>query len=206
VGAQPEPPLVVKIGGSLAKSGRLRGVLDVIAAAKRPVVVVPGGGAFADAVRDQQRALGLGDAVAHRIAMLAMHQTAEIIVALNNCFAAADSIAAVHASLGRGHTPVWLPLPMMEDDEAISADWSTTSDSLAARLAELLGGAPLALLKSVDVDPAASAEDLARDGIVDAAFPGHVARSGIQWRIYGPSDDQALGDALAVEAAATANY
>ncbi len=45
-------PLVVKIGGSLEKSGRLGSVLSLIARATRPVVIVPGGGIFADAVRE----------------------------------------------------------------------------------------------------------------------------------------------------------
>lgn len=202
--AQSEPPLVVKVGGSLAKSGRLNGALDAIAAARRPVVVVPGGGAFADCVRDQQRALGLNDVAAHRIAMLAMHQMAEVIIALDKSFATASSIDAINSLLRAHRTPVWLPLPMMDDDATIVADWSTTSDSLAARLAELLGAAPLALLKSVDA-PTASAQELARAGAVDAAFPGHVARSGVQWRIYGPADDQAFRAALVSESASAAN-
>ena len=43
-----------------------------------------------------------------------------------------------------------------------------------------------------DVAPGTTAEELARDGIVDEAFPGIVARSKLDWRIFGPSDDAAL--------------
>ena len=59
-------PAVVKLGGSVVRGGTLKGWLDVIADAKRPVVLVPGGGALADEVRDCQRQLGFGDVTAHR--------------------------------------------------------------------------------------------------------------------------------------------
>jgi aspartokinase-like uncharacterized kinase len=53
--------LVIKIGGSLAETGRLKDVLALVTEAKRPVVVVPGGGGFAQKVRDLQNALRFED-------------------------------------------------------------------------------------------------------------------------------------------------
>ena len=49
--------IVVKIGGSLGKADALRSWLAVLARGKGRVVVVPGGGAFADGVREEQRRL-----------------------------------------------------------------------------------------------------------------------------------------------------
>ena len=185
-------PLVIKVGGSLAETGRLKDALATICDAGRPVVVVPGGGSFVDKVRDLQHAVRFNDAAAHRLAMLGMHQMAEIFVALEPRLRVSDSVAEVGQILARGETPVWVPLPTLDKDDKIPADWSVTSDSIAARLAELLGGAPLALLKSIDVEPAEAAVDLARDGVVDATFPGLVARARLDWRIFGPSDDAAF--------------
>ena len=74
--AAPTGLAVIKIGGSVIRSSKLNGWLDVIAAAARPVVVVPGGGALADEVRAAQAALGFGDRAAHRMALLAMDQLA----------------------------------------------------------------------------------------------------------------------------------
>ncbi|MBR2536084.1 MAG: uridylate kinase [Hyphomicrobium sp.] len=189
-------PLVVKVGGSLAESGRLASALTDIADARRRVVVVAGGGAFADKVRDLQHALNFNDATAHRLAMLGMHQMAEVFVS-NARFSMAESIDAIADVLQAGAIPVWVPLPTLERDASIPADWSITSDGIAARLAELLGGAPLALLKSCDVPPGRDAVALAAEGIVDAAFPGIVARANLDWRVFGPHDNSAFKALLA---------
>jgi aspartokinase-like uncharacterized kinase len=200
-------PLVVKAGGSLAETGlaetglaetgRLVSVLSLIANAKRPVVVVPGGGAFADKVREQQHGLHFDDATAHRLAMRAMHQMAEVFVTMSDRLRITDSITGIGDVLRSGLIPVWVPLPELEGDASIPADWSITSDGIAARLAELLGGAPLVLLKSVDVGRSETAQQLAEVGVVDAAFPAIVARAGLAWRIFGPADDAAFAALLA---------
>ena len=67
----------MKIGGGLlAHQGCLDVVLAVIAdvARERPLLIVPGGGPFADAVRAQDDRLGLSDEAAHWMAVLAMDQ------------------------------------------------------------------------------------------------------------------------------------
>jgi len=75
---------VVKVGGSLlADATQLDAVLDVLAAASRErrLLVVPGGGPFADAVREVDRQVRLPDAAAHWMAVLAMDQYGHVLVA-----------------------------------------------------------------------------------------------------------------------------
>lgn len=190
-------PIVVKVGGSLAETGRLKPILKLIANSKRPVVVVPGGGQFADKVRDLQNAIRFDDAAAHRLAMLGMHQMAEVYFTLEERLAPADSLDGIARVLATGLIPVWLPLQMCQDDREIPANWSISSDGLAARLAERMGGADLYLLKSIDVLGEASIAELTEAGVVDPAFHGIVARARLNWRILGPSDDAAFAALLA---------
>ncbi|MBV9002722.1 MAG: hypothetical protein JO304_26945, partial [Solirubrobacterales bacterium] len=73
------PPLVVKIGGGLLRSEGIEGLRRACAearemAALQPVLVVPGGGPFADAVRAVDGQLGLAAGVAHALALRAMDQ------------------------------------------------------------------------------------------------------------------------------------
>lgn len=189
-------PLVIKVGGSLAETGRLPDMLQKIAEAERAVIVVPGGGAFADAVRAAQASEGFDDASAHRMAMGAMHKMAEVFVSHSERLAIADGVAGIGKALARGQVPVWVPLPMLEGDRRIPEDWTITSDGIAARFAELLGGAPVVLLKSVDSPLDASAEDLAAAGIVDGVFARIVARAGLVWRVFGPSRYDAFAHLL----------
>jgi aspartokinase-like uncharacterized kinase len=189
------PPLVIKVGGSLAETGRLEAALATIKAARVPVVVVPGGGPFADSIRALQKTMNFSDAVGHRLAMLGMHQMAEFMMSVQEGLVIVERPADIFDALGRGATPVWVPLRMIADDAFVPAIWSATSDTLAARLAELLG-AKLILLKSVDVEPAASADELARRGVVDMEFPKIVARSGLSWRIFGPRDGRDFAAAI----------
>lgn len=190
------PPVVVKLGGSLAENDRVGGALDIVARAVRRVVVVPGGGPFADAVRDAQANHQFSNEAAHRMAILAMHQMAELLMDLQPRLKGADSAASMRAIWRNGEIPVWLPHKMCEDDNEIPADWSITSDGLAARLAERLRCNSLVLVKSCNAPPKASAFDLARAGIVDQVFPAIVGRSKIEWMVIGPGEEVALADLL----------
>ena len=185
-------PVVLKIGGSLLESGRLPVILSIIAGAAVPVAIVPGGGPFADAVRDQHVKLGFGMGTAHRMAMLAMQQMAEIIAEHDPCFQIAETLDAIDDFVEAGDIPIWAPWRLISQDDEVPADWTVTSDALSARLAEMLDGAPLVLLKSVDVAAGVDAEALSREGVVDPHFPVIVKRAKLRWRVLGPSEDETL--------------
>ena len=70
----PAGPTFVKLGGSYAFSTHLKDWIDAIAACPGRVVVAPGGGPFADAVRMAQAKMGFDDRAAHQMALLAMDQ------------------------------------------------------------------------------------------------------------------------------------
>ena len=72
--------VVVKLGGGvLAHADRFSAALTVIGAvaATRRILIVPGGGPFADAVREVERRIHLSDDAAHWMAILGMDQYAQ---------------------------------------------------------------------------------------------------------------------------------
>ncbi|MCH9766011.1 MAG: uridylate kinase [Alphaproteobacteria bacterium] len=180
---------VVKLGGSLIKSGDAAAHLKVVAKARVPVVLVAGGGAFADEVRRLQRTLQASDKAAHRMAILAMHQNALALADLQPELKPVETIADVRLALRSGRVPIWLPLKMCDRDRTIARDWSITSDGLAARLAERLGDCDVLVLKSRSVPATADAHALAAAGVVDPSFAEIVTRAELNWRIFGPGEE-----------------
>ncbi len=82
---------IVKLGGSLARSERLTAWLDSLAEAAGEVVVVPGGGPFAERVREMQQRWRFDDPTAHHLALLAMEQFGRMLAVLRPGLAPADS-------------------------------------------------------------------------------------------------------------------
>ena len=194
-------PLVVKLGGSVIRSGALIPWLDAIAATARPLVIVPGGGALADEVRACQSQLGFGDQAAHRMALLAMDQLAWAVAGLRPGFAVGTTEAELRAVLDRGEVAVWAPYALVAERSDLEASWRLTSDSLALWLAGQLGAARCYLIKSIERSAVQmSAGQLARDGVVDAAFPGMLRETGVPAILLGRADHTALAACLAGQA------
>ena len=191
-------PIVVKLGGSVVRSPELGPWLDAIAASPEPVVVVPGGGALADEVRACQTELGFGDANAHRMALLAMDQLAWAVAGLRRGFAVGATEAELNAALARGANAVWAPYALVSGRSDVEESWRLTSDSLALWLAARIGAERCYLSKSVARSHTRlAARQLARDGVVDQAFPGMLEATRVTAILLGRGDQQAFAEALA---------
>lgn len=132
--AADEPsPLVVKFGGSLCASPARDQWISVLRTLPWPVVIVPGGGPFADAVRAAQPKVGFDDRTGHAMAVLAMEQYALALAALHGLDLAAtrEEITMMHAS---GRPALWRPAAMVAAARDIEPAWRVTSDSLSACL------------------------------------------------------------------------
>jgi aspartokinase-like uncharacterized kinase len=195
-------PVVVKLGGSVVRSAELPAWLDVIAASPRPIVIVPGGGALADEVRAAQAELGFGDGVAHRMALLAMDQLAWAVSGLRVSFQVGDTEDALRAALIGGRVAVWAPYTLVADRGDIPESWTVTSDSLALWLASRMGAACCFVIKSIQRRRTEfGAERLARDGIVDEAFPAMLSDAKFPVFVLGRGDQAALAASLSVAGA-----
>lgn len=191
---------VTKFGGSLLGSREREALLA--AAARAGAVVVAGGGPFADAVRTEQRRLGLSDRAAHAMAILAMEQTARALADIKPSLVPCADFAAFEAARVAGRAALWLP-SAMAIAAPLPASWDVTSDSLALWLAIELGAERLVLLKSAPA-PRGGAAAWADQGFVDPAFPGLAAKFSGAIEVVGPATGAALEAALAAPAQAAA--
>lgn len=179
---------VVKLGGSTADHKEMDVWTAALAGSSLPLVIVPGGGTFADQVRDEQNRLGFSDAAAHAMAILAMDQFGHVILDRHERFSAARSPEEIEHVLEEGKIPVWMPSAMAIPASDIPASWDITSDSLAAWLTGKLAAQTLLLVKQsrafTEHDRVA---DLMARGIVDAHFAAMLP-AGVDLLIAGPHD------------------
>ena len=179
---------VVKLGGSLARSPRLQGWLTALAEyGKGRVIIVPGGGPFADLVREEQARAGFTDNAAHRMAILAMEQFGFMLEGLHENLCSAATEEELRAALANGRVPIWLAYPMIIRDATLPQDWSVTADSLALWLAIYLKAEVLLLVKSAALQVAqADIAALSAGGAVDSHFPVLARQYAGEIRWLGP--------------------
>jgi 5-(aminomethyl)-3-furanmethanol phosphate kinase len=202
-------PLVVKIGGGLLRAGGLDGLrracADVIALSRRrPVLVLPGGGPFADAVRAVDAHVGLGDAVAHALALRAMDQLGLLVGPL---LPAAEPLTRLVAPRALG---ILQAAPAFAGRADIPEAWAVASDSLAVLAAGAIGGEEAILLKAVpgvmarwpSDDPPLerltagelqALQDAGAGRAVDAYLPEAVRRTGVTVLVRQPGAAPAAG-------------
>ena len=187
---------IVKLGGSHATGPHLKDWLAAIAAEAGSIVIAPGGGPFADAVRAAQARIGFDDRAAHAMALMAMAQFGSALESLNPALRLAASRAAILRALKEAKVPVWSP-ERMARAAALPETWDLTSDSLAAWLAGALGASRLVLVKHGRFEGAAvDAHDLVVRGVVDPLFPSYLKESGAQAWLAGPAESARLAEGL----------
>jgi len=187
---------VVKLGGSFWAAETLLAWLEVLA--KGSVIVVPGGGIFADAVREAQHRWGFDDQLAHRLAISAMHQYGLMLQGLCPKFLTTTQPILLKEAIKNGQSILWLPDAESLTDQRIKASWEVTSDSLAAWLAQNLGADHLLLVKSINPPPGeARISTLINGGLIDRAFMEMSDNfSGNIW-LTGPQPHRTFREAMA---------
>lgn len=133
---------IVKVGGSLAKHpAKLKELLQCLieCSAKHPLVIVPGGGEFADTVRKLDKRFGLSDATAHRMAILAMDQYGLLLADLQpESLRAIRSLDEAVQTVSERKLPIFLPFELICREDPLVNSWDVTSDSISLYLANKL--------------------------------------------------------------------
>ena len=141
---------VVKVGGGLlSRAGAFELVTEALTAFTRGrrVVIVPGGGPFADAVRQMFKRIKIGEDAAHWMAVLSMDQYAYALAARVGGAVIVHEQADIAATIAAGRLPVLAPYRWLEAADPLPHSWEVTSDSIAAWVAGALGARRLVLIK-----------------------------------------------------------
>jgi aspartokinase-like uncharacterized kinase len=156
-GRRPAVDAVIKVGGALL---RMPGALETgsraiaLAARSHTLLVVPGGGVFADAVREVEResqrtGAPLSSDAAHWMAILGMDQYAQVLGERIHGADVVDGAEAVQRTLDAARIPVLAPYRWLRAVDPLPHSWDVTSDSIAAWVAGAVGARAVVLVKPV---------------------------------------------------------
>lgn len=170
-------PIVLKVGGSLLDlpelPQRLRQWLDQ--PGLPPCVILTGGGALVDAIREHDRIHQIGEARAHALAVRTLDVTAHLLADLVPRTRVVERLAELPSAWSSQVVPVLAPRRWLDGDRhepgALPHLWDVTSDSIAARLAQVLGASRLILFKSAPSPEGCDLVTASRLGLVDPVFP-----------------------------------
>lgn len=166
--------VVVKIGGSLIReaprivdklveefgSGNSKAAKNVNSCSELPfsILIIPGGGMFANAVREADKEFYLSDDAAHWMAILGMEQYA---------FYLWDKSRAEATEVIKDLSPgvsILFPYKLLKAEDPLLHTWEVTSDTIAAWVAKQTGAR---FVKVTDVDGIFEEEKLIREVFVD---------------------------------------
>ena len=143
---------VLKVGGSLAENPtsltKLCRKLSVLTKDHR-IVIVPGGGEFADTVRKLDKTYGLSDVVAHKMAIVAMDQYGLFLSDITPNSYVSHSLEEISNPV-KDKVPIFLPSQLMFREDPLKNSWDVTSDTIAAYIADKLHAKKLVLVTDVD--------------------------------------------------------
>jgi 5-(aminomethyl)-3-furanmethanol phosphate kinase len=165
--------VVVKVSGSLFDLPdlglRLRRCLDELGT--RDVLLIPGGGITADAVRQLDRWQKLGEEHSHWLALRAMTLNAGFLAALLSNGVVIKELNEYRDALTEGKAPILDAYAFCREDErrpgCLPHTWAVTSDAVAARVAAVAGARQLLLLKSVPLPEGIDWVEAGHRGLID---------------------------------------
>ncbi len=195
----------IKIGGSLISY--TEELIDLMQSLDRlsksyQLVIIPGGGPFANIVRDMYKQYDLSETAAHWMAILAMDQYGFFLSNLSENTLTISSIDSAKELASTYKLVIILPFQVLYEQDPLEHSWDVTSDSIAAYIASLINADSLILLKDVKgifehdpkQEPSKLIEKLDRHDFnafemqrcVDKHFPKILAQSKIRcWILNG---------------------
>ncbi|MCL2642349.1 MAG: hypothetical protein FWD52_02365 [Candidatus Bathyarchaeota archaeon] len=155
---------VIKIGGSLAQNPQtLQALCQKLntLSNKHQIVIVPGGGKFADCVREADKQFTLSKTTSHHMAILAMNQYGLLLADLMKPNSqTTDNLKTAKTKTHTDLITIFLPSKLLTQNNTknkkdnkegeLPNSWEVTSDTIAAYIAKKLDAKKLVLIKNVD--------------------------------------------------------
>ncbi|WP_153558752.1 amino acid kinase family protein [Roseimaritima sediminicola] len=175
---------VIKLGGSLLLRRSLPSDFSSWLAGQAPAeanLLVVGGGEAIDSLRRLDSVHALDPVAMHWRCVRMLRSSFEVLGELLPEWQRIETAASFQRSSRdrafAGNTLVAIDSFFTPASEAaepeggLAADWSTTSDAIAAVLARRVGAGELVLLKACRIEPEKTLAQHVRDGVVDPQFP-----------------------------------
>jgi aspartokinase-like uncharacterized kinase len=154
-------------------NSRLEEAID-LCNATYPLLVI-GGGPLADLVNDYQSIHNYDDKTGHRLAIQALEFNSYLVESFFTSGQVANDYRACKDIWANRLIPILNPFTFLYSQEfagwsPIPATWTFTTDSISARISEVLQAGELVLLKSVSWESKSNLACAAKNGYIDPFF------------------------------------
>ncbi len=126
---------VVKLGGSLFHEDAVKFCKSLVG---KNVLIICGGGEFANKIREYDAEIGFSDSASHKTAILCMDILGMLVVDKVDGAEAVYSLEDAKKVLNDGKLPILLPSKLFEYLDPLEHSWNVTSDSIAVYISWLL--------------------------------------------------------------------
>ncbi len=115
------------------------------------LLIVPGGGLFAETIRDAYTKFSIPEDIAHKMAVLAMNQYGLLLQSLfGDNTTIVEDINEINDCFEYKNIIIFQVSKMMHVNNNLPKMWSVTSDSISAHIAQIIGAENLILIKVID--------------------------------------------------------
>lgn len=175
---------IVKIGGSWLQNPKLPSLVSFLQKfANQEIVLVVGGGVFAETVRDVYKANKMSEATGHVLAMKATEIFAYYLKSIN------PDILITHkiTNFIKKNLNLWLPTEKLSFEKKFEKNWESTSDSIATWLYSNTNSKGVVFIKSLSFanDEKLKLKDLQKKSIMDLNVKKYIKRKK-NLKIVGP--------------------
>ena len=175
---------IVKIGGSWLQNPKLPSLVSFLQKfANQEIVLVVGGGVFAETVRDVYKANKMSEATGHVLAMKATEIFAYYLKSIN------PDILITHkiTNFIKKNLNLWLPTEKLSFEKKFEKNWESTSDSIATWLYSNTKSKGVVFIKSLSFanDEKLKLKDLQKKSIMDLNVKKYIKRKK-NLKIVGP--------------------